>query len=301
MRDFDRFLLTVVYDIPLLLFVVDPESGEIVYANQHTRSTLGEHCVGRSFAEVFPAGGGSHYFVSYTQRQDGDQDAAPPLRSEYYDDDSENWYHVLQRSIEWADGSSKYLILLNEINALKRLQKDLSEAHAAVAFKNRELEHAAKTDRLTHLYNRRHLDAILEQEMVRFRRFCKPFSLLIVDCDRFKQVNDQHGHQVGDIVLVHLARLLATGVRATDTVGRWGGEEFLIVLPETHLRSAALVAEKLRQSIDQHEFPVIGHITSSFGATELRGDEDIKDLVARADAALYKAKHNGRNRVEVMS
>lgn len=302
MRDFDRFLLHVVYDIPVLLFVVDPDDGRIVYANRTMRATLGEECVGRRFSEQFRGAGGEHYFISYAQQHGLGavvvEPEAPPLQSEYYDDDGEHWYHVLQRPIEWIDGSRKFVFVLDEIDALKRLQKELSEAHAALAFKNRELEVAAKSDRLTQLYNRHHLDAVLEQELQRYTRFGKPFAVFIMDCDHFKWINDSHGHPVGDLVLIELARLLRLTVRATDTVGRWGGEEFLAILPETDRAGAVAVAEKLRRAVEQQRFDVVGQLSASFGVAEVRPRELAKDLVGRADVALYRAKAAGRNRVE---
>lgn len=146
MQEFDRFLLSVVYDIPNLIFVVDTQDGTIIYANQFMRETLGAACIGRKFSEQFASAGAEHFFVSYqwNAQPDATPDGAEmPRQSEYYDDESENWYHVLQRPVLWHDGSRKIVFALNEINALKRLQIDFSEAHAALALKNQELEVAA--------------------------------------------------------------------------------------------------------------------------------------------------------------
>ncbi|MBK7002522.1 MAG: PAS domain-containing sensor histidine kinase [Rhodoferax sp.] len=143
MQEFDRFLLSVVYDIPNLIFVVDTEDGTIIYANQFMCETLGAACIGRKFSEQFASAGAEHFFVSYQWNAPPDTtpDNAEILQqSEYYDDESENWYHVLQRPVIWHDGTRKIVFVLNEINALKRLQTDFSEAHAALALKNIELE-----------------------------------------------------------------------------------------------------------------------------------------------------------------
>ncbi len=149
MQEFDRFLLSVVYDIPNLIFVVDTEDGTIIYANQFMCDTLGKECIGRKFSEQFSSAGAEHFFVSYQwNAQPGATQRPPPMpdgaellqQSEYYDDESENWYHVLQRPVIWHDGTRKIVFVLNEINALKRLQNDFSEAHAALALKNLELE-----------------------------------------------------------------------------------------------------------------------------------------------------------------
>ncbi len=301
MHNFDRFLLSVVYDIPNMVFVVDVADTTIIYANDFTKQKLGTQCVGRKFSEQFQGAGADHFFVSYNwpaQRDDATGKADYCPQSEYYDDDSEDWYHVLQRPISWIDDSSKMVFVLNEINSLKRLQKDLSEAHAALAIKNRELHIAAKTDRLTQLYNRHHLDAVIDAELKRFERMGTCFSILLADCDKFKSVNDTFGHQAGDLVLIDIAHLMGGAARAIDTVGRWGGEEFLAILPGTDLAGAVEVAEKLRAAIAAHQFAGVGHKTASFGVAEIRPGDSIRALVARADAALYRAKKNGRNRVE---
>lgn len=147
MQEFDRFLLSVVYDIPNLIFVVDAEDGTIIYANQFMCDTLGATCIGRKFSEQFASAGAEHFFVSYQWNAQlcatptpGPDGAVLLQQCEYYDDESENWYHVLQRPITWHDGTRKIVFVLNEINALKRLQNDFSEAHATLALKNLELE-----------------------------------------------------------------------------------------------------------------------------------------------------------------
>lgn len=299
MQDFDRFLLSVVYDLSSLIFVVDPVDGRIVYANRYMLETLGADCLERSFGEQFAGAGAAHYFVAYRGKLADDARETAPLEqlSEYYDDETENWYQVQQREISWIDGTPKIVCVLYEVNALKRLQKDLAEAHAALAFKNRELEISAKFDRLTNLYNRHQLDRVMLSEHLRFRRYGKCYSVLIADCDHFKQVNDNFGHQAGDTVLVEIAGIFAALIRATDTVGRWGGEEFMFVLPETALADAVRLADKLRVAIEQHDIPSVGQRTISVGVAEVRESDDIKDVIARADKALYAAKEGGRNRV----
>ncbi|MBS99698.1 MAG: hypothetical protein CMI01_13605 [Oceanospirillaceae bacterium] len=114
----------------------------------------------------------------------------------------------------------------------------------------------------------------------------------------FKQVNDTCGHAVGDQVLVTISKTLRNNTRRSDYVGRWGGEEFLIVCPHTNRDGAVSLAESLRERIDEARFPVIGHRTCSFGVAELQPGDQPKDILKRADDALYLAKNNGRNRVE---
>ena len=114
----------------------------------------------------------------------------------------------------------------------------------------------------------------------------------------FKTINDTHGHQVGDLALIHIAEILHSKTRRTDIFGRWGGDEFMVVCPETDTAGAMEVAEKLRAEIERHLFPTAGSKTASFGVAAYEQGETTDDLIERADAALYRAKENGRNRVE---
>ncbi|HLP98805.1 MAG TPA: CHASE domain-containing protein [Sideroxyarcus sp.] len=155
------------------------------------------------------------------------------------------------------------------------------------------------TDKLTQLYNRRKLDDALQKEIERSKRFGLPLSVIMFDIDFFKRVNDAYGHQAGDEVLVQVARLLKENVRGIDVPGRWGGEEFLVVCPETDVDGACLLAEKLRAIVAAHEFHPVGHNTCSFGVASRLPDESVDALLGRLDAALYCAKEQGRNRVVV--
>lgn len=186
---------------------------------------------------------------------------------------------------------------------LRRLNEELELKVAArtreLAEKNRELERLSITDRLTGLYNRLKLDEGLERELSRAARYGTPFSVVLLDIDHFKRVNDTHGHQMGDRVLVEFANILRRTIRHTDWAGRWGGEEFLVICPETALAGAGRLAEKQRGEIATHGFPVIDGCSASYGLAEYRAGDGIESLVARADAALYRAKEGGRNRIEV--
>ncbi len=162
----------------------------------------------------------------------------------------------------------------------------------------KRIEHLSITDKLTGLYNRLHLDTVLENEVKRISRYGGSLSVILCDIDYFKSVNDKYGHLQGDNVLSSIAHLLKNNSRSTDVVGRWGGEEFLIVCPNTTLASATLVAEKLRETISSFEFPVIGVQTCSFGVAEATEKCLVTDIVSAADIALYEAKKSGRNKVE---
>ncbi len=153
------------------------------------------------------------------------------------------------------------------------------------------------TDKLTQIYNRMKLDEVLEREVIRAKRSNQTFSAILMDIDHFKSVNDQFGHQIGDVVLIEVASLLKTEVRAADVVGRWGGEEFLIVAAQSSREGGVKLAEKLRILIENHEFSCPQKITCSFGVSTYEDGCTPSTLVSRADEALYIAKRNGRNRV----
>lgn len=174
-----------------------------------------------------------------------------------------------------------------------------ADAQAQLLERNKALHKISVSDRLTGLYNRLHLDQVLNEELARGERTGAELSVILLDVDHFKSVNDTHGHLVGDQVLMAIAEILKTGARKVDVVGRWGGEEFLVVCRETSLEGAAVLAEKLRGLIEGHTFPVVGRKTGSFGVANLGEKKDINALIASADAALYEAKNSGRNRVQV--
>ncbi|MBF0419600.1 MAG: diguanylate cyclase [Magnetococcales bacterium] len=163
----------------------------------------------------------------------------------------------------------------------------------------RQLETQAYTDGLTGMCNRARLQGVLEAELHRARRHNLPVSIILCDIDHFKQVNDTHGHQIGDDVLKKFAKLLRENVRIEDVVARWGGEEFMIVSPLNDARATGLLAEKLRRLIADESFAKVGHVTCSFGVTQARREDTIRTLTERADKALYQAKTGGRNRVEI--
>ncbi|MFP4480875.1 MAG: transporter substrate-binding domain-containing protein [Desulfohalobiaceae bacterium] len=183
---------------------------------------------------------------------------------------------------------------------LTRLNKELSWAHEDLAQKSAELERLSETDRLTGLYNRMKLEDVLEHELERISRTHLPLSVVMLDMDEFKIINDSYGHHAGDEVLQDLACLLQKQIRSIDTVGRWGGEEFLLICPTTDLAGARTLAEKLKEAIAEHKFPAVGHCTCSLGVSAYREGELAEKMLIRVDQAMYKAKNKGRNQVQVL-
>lgn len=164
-----------------------------------------------------------------------------------------------------------------------------------------ELERVSQTDILTNLYNRLKIDSVLEYEIQRTHRSGAYLSVIMLDIDHFKHINDEYGHLVGDEVLQAAAEVLQENVRKTDSVARWGGEEFLVVCPDTPLAGAKALAEKLRKALFAMDILEKKPITASFGVTVLNEKENKLSLIAKADRTLYCAKELGRDRVETFS
>jgi len=181
----------------------------------------------------------------------------------------------------------------------------LARVRTALREKERQdlLEKWATTDPLTEHFNRRHFFEMAHRELDRSNRLHSPLSFIMLDIDNFKKVNDQYGHLVGDMVLVRLAKILGQQLRSVDLCCRYGGEEFVLCLPDTHLQGAQDVAERIRLAIQQEtirsndDLPL--SITISLGVADNQGDQSVEGILKRADTALYQAKDGGRNQTRL--
>lgn len=160
-----------------------------------------------------------------------------------------------------------------------------------------QLKLLSQTDQLTQIFNRVKFHDSLAQEINRAKRYETDLALIMFDIDHFKRVNDTYGHDVGDDVLVDLSKRVKTCIRETDIFARWGGEEFMLLLPHTPLSNAAQLAERIRAAIEKDSFPKVGTVTTSFGVTQFIKSDSEESFTKRVDRALYKAKQKGRNRV----
>lgn len=186
-----------------------------------------------------------------------------------------------------------HLELRGLIQQHERLIMDLREM-------NEKLDTLSKTDTLTQLSNRRDILTHLDAEKNRFERSGMTFSLIIADIDHFKKFNDTYGHEAGDCILKEVSDLLRQNTRPEDTVARWGGEEFLILLPNTKLKGAETLATKLKNTINKKSFSIGNSkqkVTLSFGVNTYQGPESIDECIKKADECLYTAKKKGRNQV----
>tara|TARA_R110001583_G_scaffold9945_4_gene46306 strand:- start:14711 stop:15886 length:1176 start_codon:yes stop_codon:yes gene_type:complete len=190
----------------------------------------------------------------------------------------------------------------DEINILghsfEKARRSILKLIGELQDKNAELEKLYATDQLTMLWNRYKLNDILNNEMVRSNRYQDyRFGLIMVDLDHFKLVNDTYGHQAGDDVLCGVASIFKENIRTTDIAGRWGGEEFMLIISHADSEILLKLAEKIRKMIEAHFFENKIHLTASFGASIYRHGEKIEKCIARVDEALYQAKAEGRNKV----
>jgi len=196
----------------------------------------------------------------------------------------------------WAQSFEVYgsrVLVLDELRSA-RWAPELKQLHARLA----ALEKLSATDHLTGAWNRAHFDRVIESELGRSARFRQPLSLLLLDLDHFKGINDTFGHQAGDVIL-QTFRFVRQWTRSADVLFRWGGEEFVVLAVSTGYRHAAAFAEGLRRKIAAQDFPDAGSLSVSIGVAEHVGAETPADWFHRVDDALYKAKQGGRNRVVV--
>lgn len=209
------------------------------------------------------------------------------------DSEKEEAYGLELGAVDYIVKPARASVIQTKVRNQIAMQNALTE----LAVRNDVLEHLAARDELTGLSNRRTLDETLALEVARAERYDRPLSIIMLDIDRFKAVNDTHGHPAGDSVLIETAERLRASLRISDIPGRWGGEEFMIICPETGLDTAAQLAERLRQKYETTAFSGVGSLTASFGVATHRKGRLAKDILRSADEALYRAKQAGRNQV----
>lgn len=283
--------------VPFPIYVVDVATHELINVNRtmlkRTGDTDGKKCYQAIYGRSTPCS-----FCAINSMRAQPQPIGKTVIFEHFNESDDRWYQLQETLISWFDGRlAKYSIAV-DVSQLKEAQNALAEAHADLSLKNRELERLTVTDSLTGISNRRLLTEQLDQEVARACRYGEPLSALLIDVDRFKQVNDSHGHQMGDLVLTGIADLFRRRVRKADCVGRWGGEEFMVICPNTPSAEAVVLAEEIRQAVAALEFPLVGRITCSIGVAEYCAGEAPEKMVARADQALYGAKTLGRDHVQ---
>lgn len=190
------------------------------------------------------------------------------------------------------------LMVFHDIAERMRMKEELEEKNQQLRELNKILQVQAITDSLTGLYNHRQVLEKLQMEIARANRYQQDLTIMMLDIDHFKSINDEFGHQVGDVVLVEVAQIIKRNLRNIDIAGRYGGEEFLIILPQPNLKNGKQVAERIRRQVEMEGFEDRKEgITVSIGLCQHKGEEMV-ECIERADQLLYRAKREGRNRIE---
>lgn len=221
-----------------------------------------------------------------------------------------NLNHITQElieSLDTIDKSKRIISMQNAQGELKSLTIKIYKSQenefvivlsdiTNMKHKTDMLEQKANVDALTKIFSRQKFNELYHLELRRSHRYINSLSLLFFDIDHFKKINDTYGHDVGDKTLITFAKVIQENIREYDIFARWGGEEFILLLPQTDMSAAFKIAEKLRQKVSDHNFGIIGTVTCSIGISMLKKDDDDDSFLKRADNAVYKAKKSGRNR-----
>lgn len=293
-----KAVATILDSLDALVYVSDLQTHELLFVNSYGKAIWGEDVVGKPCWQVLQAGiQGSCAFCTNAQLVDEAGQPNGVYVWEFQNTINGHWYQCRDQAIRWVDGRLVRMEIATDITDRKRMEEELWEAkHRA--------EELARTDELTGVRNRRAFFEIGHRLFSQAQRFQRNLSVIMLDVDHFKQVNDRYGHFVGDQVLRTVTRIIKEQIRDTDVIGRLGGEEFALILPDADLNQALAVAERIRMTIMAtpiHAQNETIFCTSSFGVATL--EEEVKSLdgvLTKADEALFIAKNKGRNRVEIV-
>ncbi len=286
--------------IPFGVYVVDIKTYQIIYANRCYRETHG-NCVHKICYEAIYKEDSPCYHCKIKQLIDEQGNPNDnTLIFECFNEYNEHWYQYHEKTIIWSDERVVKYTIEVDIGELKTMQKRLNETHALLAIKNMGLIEINQHDGLTKVFNRTYLNHVLSEKIYNVERYQSAFSVVLIDIDDFRKINDNYGHLVGDTVLIEITQLMTHSIRQTDCFGRWGGEEFMIILPHIKsLNDTNTFVKKLCTIIADHHFTVVGHCTCSFGVAHCTPSDTINSIVKNADDALYFAKSHGKNQVVI--
>ena len=281
-------LSAILNSLEAIVYVSDMETYELLFVNRHTLETLGPLKPGQRCWEYLQEGQSSPCaFCTNDKLVDDEGEPTGPYNWEFRNTRNGHWYQIVDRAVPWKDG--RLVRVEIAIDVTERKQHE------------RLVMYQARHDLLTGLPNRAALLDALTKIHAGAERYDLPFSLLLMDLDHFKRVNDTFGHEAGDDALRGVARIVSDSLRESDWLGRWGGEEFLALLPETEVGKALQIAERVRLRLAKQTLRVGGHqlgITTSIGVVSYPKDAaKLEGLLSAVDAKLYAAKRGGRNRV----
>jgi len=287
-----RSISTVLDSLDALVYVADMQTHELIFFNQYGKSIWGD-AQGRTCWKVLQEGQtGPCSFCTNDRLIDASGKPTGIYVWEFQNTVNGRWYQCRDQAIYWVDGRLVRMEIATDITDRKQMEDELKQA-------KEKAEQLARTDELTKLSNRRAFFELGEKAFQHAQRFNSPLSLLMFDLDHFKKINDLHGHATGDKVLQALGELLQQNNRGIDIIGRIGGEEFALILPETDMSGANELAERLHQTISELRISA-DHTdiscTVSIGISVLQlQHSSLDELLLHTDNALYAAKRNGRN------
>lgn len=302
----DQFYHYITDEAPVLFLLVNKE-GTVLKTNKYSDALLGYSVVDHNIKDVFVTFG---YDIDFLEKMKNPEKTYR-LNLNTFTNIPETFYihfYALDDNIiilgnvnmlEVEQLRKQLVTITSELNSVNR---ELQKKNVQLEQAKKRLDEIARTDPLTKLSNRRDFYELIEREVIRFERNQRPLSIVMTDIDYFKKVNDTYGHDCGDYILVSVGNIIRTEIRKQDAVGRWGGEEFILLLPHTDAKGAYNVSEKIRKKIENTTFHYSDHtlhINLTLGICEFKKNMNIKDCINKADHALYLGKQEGRNRVIV--
>ena len=291
---------------PDAIFVADAE-GRIEFASRRGIAMLGRaepaELIGRSIRDFV-----DHEDVHLMLEMLRDARHGPTEMRIHPQGGTALWTEANAERIAAEDGRASIVLVLRDVSRRKRAEEELlaakaeaEEAAQRLVRSLRALEREAATDGLTGLWNRRQLEQVMAVELARCRRYTQVASLVLLDVDHFKELNDRFGHDAGDRALSAIGKAIARTARSTDTPCRWGGEEFAVLAPGVSAIAAVRLADRIREEVARTDCGVPAKVTLSAGVAQLDPTESMEQLLKRVDLALYQAKRAGRNRVDLAS
>jgi len=287
------------------LSIIDIETNEVIYTNNAMKEFMMNAEADKCWASIY----GQTEMCSWCTIKDT-SNLKGSFEFEYFNEKTNKWYQVQNKKAYLNNKKEIFVSIATDISVQKEAQGQfittqvkLIQQTEALKKAQKELQLLASIDSMTKLYNRRYFSKISESILGLARRDKTQISIAMIDVDYFKKVNDLYGHKVGDDVLIILASLLKEQSRKSDIVCRWGGEEFIILLPNTSLEGALTITEKIRKAVQAHTISIETNrelnFTISIGVSSVMShDINIEPAIHRADIALYEAKHSGRNIVK---
>jgi diguanylate cyclase (GGDEF)-like protein len=291
----------------MLLFLVLDRQGTICRMNRFAAKIIGQQRTGNPFKQAVVDFSRRFDFSRAVENSDMEHllniktvEGATQTYHFYFYNSGKQILAFGHLDVDGIESLSQELVSANQ--ELNNLMRQLYMKNQELERANEKITELTRTDPLTQLANRRYFDERIKEMYSLARRKSQPLSLVMTDIDKFKRVNDTFGHDAGDRVLVGYADMMKKTLRSEDLAARFGGEEFIILLPLTTLHQARVLAERIRTEIARHDFLENGHsVTASFGVSQLAADETIQQFIKRADSALYQAKESGRNQTVLAS